>query len=185
MLVLDVGADDVCDEDGTGWPSSNPLERRWPWPERLTAVGLSDGSRFRRQHPGVTWVQASGLALPFPDAAFDLVVSNAVIEHVGGEEAQRAFAGELCRVGRRVVIMTPNRWFPIEVHTLLPLVHWAPEPLSTSLLARLSPSRGVDLHLLGPRALADLIPDSHEVASLTGGMIATVVAERRAAPASG
>jgi hypothetical protein len=23
-------------------------------------------------------------------------------------------------------VTTPNRWFPIEVHTMLPLVHWLP-----------------------------------------------------------
>ena len=26
-------------------------------------------------------------------------------------------------------VTTPNRWFPIESHTRLPLVHWLPRPL--------------------------------------------------------
>ena len=25
-----------------------------------------------------------------------------------------------------VFVTTPNRWFPLEVHTLLPFVHWLP-----------------------------------------------------------
>ena len=33
---------------------------------------------------------------------------------------------EAVRVGRRVFLTTPNRWFPVEVHTRLPLVHWLP-----------------------------------------------------------
>ena len=40
-----------------------------------------------------------------------------MIEHVGGEEEQRRFVAEVLRVGRRAFITTPNRWFPIEVHT--------------------------------------------------------------------
>ena len=27
-------------------------------------------------------------------------------------------------------VTTPNRWFPIEVHTRLPLVHWLPETMT-------------------------------------------------------
>ena len=30
-------------------------------------------------------------------------------------------------MGRRVFITTPNRRFPVEVHTRLPFVHWLPD----------------------------------------------------------
>ena len=34
---------------------------------------------------------------------------------------------ECSRVAKRMVFLTtPNRWFPIEVHTALPLIHWLP-----------------------------------------------------------
>jgi hypothetical protein len=55
--------------------------------------------------------------LPFRDNAFDLVVANALIEHVGDEEDQALVVREHERVGYRWVITTPNRWFPIEAHT--------------------------------------------------------------------
>lgn len=69
--------------------------------------------------PGIAdhYVQADGLALPFAGQSFDLVVSNAVIEHVGQEPDQAAFVAEHLRVGRNAVLTTPNRWFPIESHT--------------------------------------------------------------------
>ncbi len=82
-------------------------------------------------------VRADGRELPFADGAFDLGFSNAVVEHVaGGREGQRRFVHELCRVAQRVFVTTPNRWFPLEVHTLLPFVALAAaRPRATVLLA--------------------------------------------------
>ena len=71
-------------------------------------------------------VQADGRDLPFADGAFDLGFSNAVVEHVGGREEQRRFVHELCRVAKRVFVTTPNRFFPLEVHSLVPFAHWLP-----------------------------------------------------------
>jgi SAM-dependent methyltransferase len=71
------------------------------------------------------YVQADGRALPFRDDCVDLVVSNAVIEHVGGRPEQLAFVHEHLRVGGWWAITTPNRWFPVESHTSTLLRHYA------------------------------------------------------------
>ncbi len=63
------------------------------------------------------WVQANGTELPFHDGEFDLVFSNAVIEHVGDEAKQIIFVNEHIRVGHKFILTTPNRLFPIESHT--------------------------------------------------------------------
>ena len=75
-------------------------------------LGLHDGEAFRQRYPTVRYVQGDACALPFADGEFDLYFSNAVIEHVGGGERQRAFVAEALRVAPRVFITTPNRWFP-------------------------------------------------------------------------
>ena len=77
-----------------------------------------------------------GEPLPFRDGEFDVVFSNAVVEHVGSRTAQAAFVGELCRVGKSFFITTPNRWFPVEHHTGLPLLHYLPASVFRSLLRR-------------------------------------------------
>lgn len=75
-------------------------------------------------------VNADGRHLPFPDKSFDWVFSNAVIEHVGDWDDQRQFAAEIRRVALRgYFITTPNRYFPIEPHALLPLYQFYPERL--------------------------------------------------------
>ena len=121
--MLDVGVDEVGirDEGGqSGCTTHNFFEELYPWRTGITAVGLHDGAGFRAAYPEIEYVPADGCALPFADGAFDVYFSNAVIEHVGGVDRQRAFVAEAVRVSRRVFLTTPNRWFPIEVHTRLP-----------------------------------------------------------------
>jgi ubiquinone/menaquinone biosynthesis C-methylase UbiE len=71
----------------------------------------------------VTVVSGDGRTLPFPDKSFDIAYCNAVIEHVGSRDDQLRFLRELSRVGKRGFLTTPNRHFPIEVHTRIPLLH--------------------------------------------------------------
>ena len=162
--VVDVGVTDAPFGSGS---TDNFFEALYPWPERLTAVGNTELARFRAAFPLVTAVVADGRELPFEDRAFDLGFSNAVVEHVaGGREGQRQFVHELCRVARRVFVTTPNRYFPLEVHTLLPFAHWLPEGPRTRAVRR----RGFDdvLDPLTPRELASLFP--YEVRVLNRGM---------------
>jgi hypothetical protein len=127
--ILDVGvAADVTYE------SSNYVEQWYPYKAAITAVGIDDAA-FIKELYGVRFVQASGLHLPFRDRAFDVVHSSAVLEHVGSLQNQIAFVQECCRVARKWVFMTtPNRWFPVEFHTVLPLVHWLPKKTFRALM---------------------------------------------------
>jgi hypothetical protein len=104
-------------------------------------------------------VRADGRDLPFSDGEFDLGFSNAVVEHIdGGRSGQQRFVHELCRVSTSVFVTTPNRWFPLEVHTLLPFVHWLP----AGARQRVIPFDDV-LDPLGPKELASLFPYSVRV----------------------
>ena len=114
--ILDVGVT----SDRT-YQASNYLEAWYPHKSMITAAGIDDASFLCSQYPGVRFVRANGLSLPFRDRSFDVVHASAVIEHVGSFIQQCAFLHECCRVARRTVfITTPNRWFPVEFHTLLP-----------------------------------------------------------------
>jgi SAM-dependent methyltransferase len=162
--VLDVGVTDAPFGRGA---TDNFFEALYPWPERVTAVGHTSLDRFAAAFPRVNVVQADGRRLPFADGMFELGFSNAVVEHVaGGREGQRRFVHELCRVAGRVFVTTPNRFFPLEVHSLVPFAHWLPHSARDRVLR----ARGFDdvLEPLGPKEFASLFPYSVRV--LNSGM---------------
>jgi SAM-dependent methyltransferase len=172
--VLDVGADELGFGEGGGCATMNFFEEHYPWPERITALGLNDGAGFRARYPRIEYVQGDACALPFGDGEFDIVFSNAVIEHVGGRERQRQLVSEAIRVGRRVFITTPNRRFPVEVHTRLPLVHWLPDALAHPAYRALGKESATDLHLLTRRSFEALFPGRARIVSLGLTLVAIV-----------
>jgi SAM-dependent methyltransferase len=67
--------------------------------------------------------------LPFPDARFDVVLVNAVMEHI--PQPRTRHIREIWRVlkpsGHLIVNETPNKYLPKEVHTTgLWFIHWLP-----------------------------------------------------------
>lgn len=141
--------------------NDNLLERLYSYPENITAIGVEDNwSEFNTRYPAVKTLTADGTRLDFADNAFDITYSNAVIEHVGDYEKQLAFLKEMFRVGKRGYCTTPNRLFPIEVHTRIPLLHiLLPKPLFDRVATLLGKgwAAGDYMHLLSERELRTLL----------------------------
>ena len=120
--VLDLGitSDEIHVE-------SNFFEKWYPYKDMLVCAGVEDGKYLEKKYQGVRFVQITpNEKLPFEDQEFDIVFSNAVIEHVGTKRNQCFFLREVFRVSKTFFMTTPNRWFPIEHHTGLPLLHFLP-----------------------------------------------------------
>jgi len=128
--IVDVGATADKKKD-----SSNFFEKTYPYPERITALSDQDASWMEETWPGLKFAQGDARNMPFDDGAFDLAFSSAVIEHVGSRDNQAAFIRECIRVTKKYVfITTPNRYYPIELHTVLPIIHWLPPRIFRGIL---------------------------------------------------
>ena len=100
----------------------------YPWKENVSVVNLSSEhiSRIKCHYPEIDARVGDACALPWEDKYFDVVYSNAVIEHLSEFERQKKMAAEIMRVGKSWFVATPNRWYPLEFHMRLPVVTWLP-----------------------------------------------------------
>jgi hypothetical protein len=119
LKVLDVGG---------AIENSSQLFKLFPDKNNISVINISeeDIQTISIAYPEVDARVGDACNLPWPDDYFDMVYSNAVIEHVGDFERQKKMASEVMRVGRNWFITTPNRWYPFEFHMRLPFVTWIP-----------------------------------------------------------
>lgn len=110
-------------------PVDNFLEKNYSYPHNITALGIDTPKEFIRRYPQVKTISYDGKKFPFNDQEFDVCWSNAVIEHVGAKDRQIIFLKEIKRVASKAFITTPNRYFPFETHTCIPLLHFLPKRL--------------------------------------------------------
>jgi len=58
-----------------------------------------------------------------------------VLEHVGDRNKKLLFLKEIKRVGKAAFITTPNKYFPVEIHTRTILLHFLPNKIFNWYLA--------------------------------------------------
>jgi len=125
----------------------------------------------------------------FADASFDIVFSNSVIEHLFTLENQTRMASEVRRVGKAYWVQTPNFWFPIEPHFLVPGWQWMPFNVRVSLLRRWKfGQRGPcsdrvraqelvkEVRLMTAKELRQLFPAAKLIPERFGGLIKSWIA---------
>ena len=82
------------------------------------------------------FLEADLRAIPVTDGYFDYGICNAVIEHGGRAISRGSGRGGLSRVAVRD-LHHPEQALPLELHTLLPLLHWLPDAKYRACLRRL------------------------------------------------
>lgn len=162
-LIIDVGVSNYPRGDHSSLSIENYFENAYPWGRNITAVGMHDFKHFKTMYSQMQMVTGDGKMLPFIDKAFEIAFSNAVIEHVGDLEEQRKFINELCRVAKKIYLTTPNKWFPIESHTLTVFIHWLPILFQRKIFHFMKKQIMLNTYLLGPRDLKYLSPQGYKI----------------------
>jgi hypothetical protein len=176
MTVLDLGG------TVTGWSVAPEV------PAQLTIVNCDPATG--PVPPGVEVVLGDACALdPAISArAWDLVFANSVIEHVGGHHRRVAFAESVRTLAPHHWVQTPNRWFPLEPHFLVPCLQFLPTRLRALVIAewplnkwrpadrRTAMEAALELELLGRSELAYYFPGSTILREHLGPLTKSLVA---------
>jgi SAM-dependent methyltransferase len=161
--IIDIG----CGPAGGGLAAMEP-EARITGVDTVNRPGYAEGTR--------SFVEADARALPFADGAFDVAYSNSVIEHLDPEDRER-FASEVRRVAGRYLVQTPNKWFPVEPHVLLPGFQFLPAGARRRLWPLgVSKDEFADIRLLAIDELRALFPEARIFRERFGGMTKSLVA---------
>jgi SAM-dependent methyltransferase len=137
---------------------------------------------------GYTFHLVDGTRLPFPRDAFDIVLSNHVIEHVGPITSQRSHLSELWRVLKPSgtgYLSVPNRWRLFEAHyrllglSLLPRRWRSPyvrllgrgdeydvEPLDATTIEKMLAEAGFVTSRLGVQAIRETLSSERGLSSI-------------------
>jgi hypothetical protein len=170
------------------------------WGERAAQGSIARGEvvlvNLHGQSGGpanVTTIEGDVTSLSqFPDMSFDAVFSNSVIEHVGSYEEQAAMAREVRRLAPIYSVQTPNYWFPLEPHFLVPGWQWLPVSVRIALVrtlplgrtGRRSPDaatarqRVESIRLLRRTEMEKLFPDGRVLSERIGPLLKSWTVER-------
>ena len=94
----------------------------------------------QRAHPDISFSVATDGRLAFPDASFDGVFMNEVLEHVADEDRTLEELHRVLRPRGHLIVISPNRGFPFEGHGVhvgswssnapTPIIPWLPKFLT-------------------------------------------------------
>jgi hypothetical protein len=127
--VIDIGSTAVDSM------SENYFLHNYPYKKSITCFSNQKLDNLKKKYPFLIIKKGDGRNTNLPDNFYEIVHSNATIEHVGSFDNQIKFVRELYRISKKIVFMqTPNRYFPIDFHTLLPFLHWLPKTIHRKIL---------------------------------------------------
>lgn len=128
--LLDIGTTPSLDSE------QNVILEKTKNNKNITCLSDQDCNILEKKYPNINkFIIGNGINTNLKDMSFDIVHSNATLEHVGSYDNQIAFVKEAWRLSKNYVfIQTPNRFYPIDFHTNLPLIHWLPKKIHRKIL---------------------------------------------------
>jgi len=127
--LIDIGTTNV-DLD-----HENYLIKKYPYKKLITCLSNQTLSLVKKKFPQINTIKGDGRKTRLKANRFEVVHSNATIEHVGNFNNQMKFVKEALRISKKYVfITTPNRNFFLDLHTAIPIIHWLPKKIHRIIL---------------------------------------------------
>ena len=127
--ILDVGTTPILE------PHENIIFYRYKWKNNITGFSNQDCNILKKKFKTNKFIKGDAKNINLKKNKFDISFCSATIEHVGSYKNQKKLISELYRISRNYVFLTtPNRSFPIDFHTKLPIIHLLPKKIHRKIL---------------------------------------------------
>lgn len=144
---------------------TNFFEKKYPYKNKLSIASIEDCKSIVNKYKLRQYIQIRpGKRLPLKDKSYDIVVSWATIEHAGNDSNQKFYMKELCRIGKRVFITTPDRLSIYEPHTTTFFLHYLPPKYFRKILKFMGKdfwAEEKNLNILSYEDIAKILPDTN------------------------
>ncbi len=128
--IIDIGTTPILDKH------ENILFHHYKWKKNITGFSNQNCDILKEKFKESNFILGDARDIKFNDNSFDISFCSATIEHIGSYLNQKKLVSELVRISKNnVFITTPNRNFPIDFHTKLPLAHLLPKKIHRKILS--------------------------------------------------
>ena len=127
--ILDVGTTPILDSH------ENIIFHQYKWKNNITGFSNQNCNILKKKFKTNKFIIGDAKNIKLKKNTFDISFCSATIEHVGSYANQKKLVSELFRVSKNYVFLTtPNRSYPIDFHTKLPLIHLLPKYIHRKIL---------------------------------------------------
>ena len=127
--IIDIGSTQLLDE------YENILVKKYKYKNNITCFSNQNLINLKKKYKKIKILQGDGRKINLKKNSYDIAYSSATIEHVGSFLNQVKFIKEMLRVAKKgIFVTTPNRYFPFDLHTFLPLIHILPKRIHRRIL---------------------------------------------------
>lgn len=135
--------------------------------KEVTSVDLVDERRIK---DGYKFKRVKDETLPFEDGAFDVVISNHVIEHVKDQQRHVDEVFRVLKGGGTVYLATPNRYWITDPHYRIPFINWMPRRVA-SMYLKLLQKKNWDISPITHKYLKKLAKRENDVELIVADII--------------
>jgi ubiquinone/menaquinone biosynthesis C-methylase UbiE len=122
--LIDIGTSPILEE------SENVILKKYKWKNKITCLSNQDCNILNKKYKKIKFLKGDAKKMYFKNNKFDIVHCSATIEHLGSSQDQLKGLKEMYRISKKhLFLTTPNRFFPIEMHTKLPFLHFLPKKI--------------------------------------------------------
>ena len=127
--IIDVGTTPILEEH------ENIIFQLYKWKENITGFSNQNCNILKNIFATSNFIIGDARNTKLENDSYDISFCSATIEHVGNYNEQKQLINELFRISKEhIFITTPNRNFPLDFHTKLPLLHLLPKKIHRYLL---------------------------------------------------